>query len=401
MVRKKINIVMGKDAFYPFLRGGGEVHTFQVAKEFAKAGNRVIVLCGKTSQFPSDSFSEISKLRDRELVEGVNIYRMKKAYHFGATFESLPALREMSKVLKTLSNKGCIDVANFDIYRPVFPFKFGLKNDIPKVCSMRVLSSAEGGWKGWKDYDASIFSKFSQKVIEDIVIKLKYDAIFADSKVVKKEILKRNEKANVKVVLNGVDTTKFDRVVHEDSNVVDNVVFLGNLKKRKNIPDAIKAAHIVRKKRNIKFHIISDGGELENQVITECNKHKWIIYHKKAIFTEKVRILKSARVLLFPSLKEGLPLVPIEAVYCKTPYVAYNIPPMIEEHSLLKGGCIVKIGDYIAMAKKAIDILENEKFYNDLCYKGHIQIKKYFTWDIIAKKELEHYHNCIKKKVGN
>ena len=63
-----MNIAVCTDLFYPRLEGGGEVHTYQVAKHLVKFGHTVRVFCAKTSYF---SMERDHLLKDEEVIDGI------------------------------------------------------------------------------------------------------------------------------------------------------------------------------------------------------------------------------------------------------------------------------------------------------------------------------------------
>jgi len=229
-----MRIVFGTDVFYPLLEGGGEVHTFKVAKNLAKFGHEVTVLSGKSSQFPDDPIERLNALKNEEVVDGIKIIRMKKAYRYGSTASSLPALFEMCRTLKRIIRNNEVDIVNFVLYRPCVPFFMATRKKVPTVLTTHLLSEGFGDWKGWMDYDAGIIGGLAQKTIENIVLRFPYDRILTVSDTLRKGLSKYYSKEKINVVYNGVDLEQYDSV-RAGEKKTNQVIYVGALKKRKNI----------------------------------------------------------------------------------------------------------------------------------------------------------------------
>jgi len=76
---------------------------------------------------------------------------------------------------------------------------------------------------------------------------------------------------------------------------------------------------------------------------------------------EKFKIIKESSVMIFPSYFEGFGIPPLEAIYCQTPVVVFDLP-VLQEY----GGAnllYVPIGDYRKMGVLAGQILNNNTFF--------------------------------------
>lgn len=382
-----MRIVFGTDVFYPLLEGGGEVHTFKVAKNLAKFGHEVTVLSGKSSQFSDDPIEKLNALKNEEVVDGIKIIRMKKAYRYGSTASSLPALFEMYSTLKRIVRNNEVDIVNFVLYRPCVPFFMAARKRVPSVLTAHLLSEGFGDWKGWKDYDAGIIGGFAQKTVENIVLRFPYDRILTVSDTLRNGLSKYYSKEKINVVYNGVDLEQYDSVIAGEKKT-NQVMYVGALKKRKNILDVIQAVKTARKEINdLKLVIVSGGGECEDIVKHTSEKEGFIEYHKKATDEEKIRLLKESSLFVFPTSKEGFPLVVIEALACSTPFLGYNIPEMGEARKVTAGGVLVPYGDVEALSQKMCELLEEGTELKRFGEAGRGNVEKKLTWDAVAKRE--------------
>lgn len=80
--------------------------------------------------------------------------------------------------------------------------------------------------------------------------------------------------------------------------------------------------------------------------------------------TEKFREIKRAKLVLFPSLFEGFGYPPVEAQYCNTPCIAFDLP-VLREHSGA-GVHFVERGNWDAFGRKIQEVLETPFEERDL-----------------------------------
>ena len=381
-----MKIVFGTDVFYPVLEAGGEVHTFNVAQNLVKFGHEVTVLSGKSSQFIDDPIEKLNALKDEEEVEGIRIIRMNKAYRYGSTVSSLPALFEMYRTLNRMIRNNEVDIINFVLYRPCVPFIFAARKRIPTVLTVHLLSEGFGNWKGWKDYDAGIIGGFAQKAIENIVLRFPYDKVITVSDTFRTELTNYFPKEKIEVVYNGVDLDQYSKVEVRQKKT-NQIIYVGALKKRKNILDAIYAVKMARKIiKDLTLVIVSGGGECEEIVSDIIKKEGFIEYYKKITDEQKIRLLKESSLFVFPSSYESFGLVLIEALVCNTSFIAYDIPAIREVNSLTSGGILVPYGEIELLTQQICKLLVNRDKLKELGDVGKKNVEKKFTWTAVAKR---------------
>lgn len=100
---------------------------------------------------------------------------------------------------------------------------------------------------------------------------------------------------------------------------------------------------------------------------------------------EKIRLLKSAKVCLFPSYIEGWGLVPAEALACGLPAVVYDLPVYRENVRPCEAVFAVPTGDCRAMAEKTIELLSGNSF--ELYREVGPRFVERFDWGAVASDE--------------
>ena len=387
-----MNIAICTDLFYPRLEGGGEIHTYNVAKHLIKFGHEVTVLCAKTSYFSQDSDH---MLANEETVDGIHIIRARNGYQYGSTLRSLPALREMYQHLAGLISSGKVDIVNFTFFRPWVPSYFAAKGHVPCVPTVHLTSEGFALYKGWMHYDGGTVGGIAQRAVESAILRAKYPLVIAVSETQRALLSRFFPPEKIRVVYNGVDLQTYDSIRSEGKKPYQ-VIFIGWLKRRKNVLDAIRAVEIARHDlRDLRLLILSGGGELEPLVKDLCAKRDYIEYHKKVSDVEKVRLLKESSLLLFPTLKEGFSLVPLEALACRTPFLAYNIPEMRELYDMSKGGVLVDGFDFRELARRLVSLLKERDLLLTLAESGRKCVEERLTWEAVARRENDAFEDAI------
>jgi len=108
---------------------------------------------------------------------------------------------------------------------------------------------------------------------------------------------------------------------------------------------------------------------------------------------EAVRLLKSSRTFVFPSKEEGFGLVIAEAMAAGLPCILSNLPALKENfHS---AAVFVEPTDVEGFAQAILTLLSNPKKCRELKKRGQRLVKR-FSWEAVAKKELELFKSVIK-----
>jgi glycosyltransferase involved in cell wall biosynthesis len=209
----------------------------------------------------------------------------------------------------------------------------------------------------------------------------------------------KNRKFNIKkLVLTGF-AVENDLIKKASSDKKYNIdaLFVGRINETKGIYDMLNVLAIIRKKYpNFQLAFMGNGDEVtETQFrnkISEMNLKKNIQFLGFKSGIEKFKIIKSSKTFWFlsKSESESFGIALLEAVCCGLPAFVYDLIPF---RNIYKNNEVItgKIGDYQAIAKKVIELFDNEDFVN---VKGILLLDKY-SWDNIAEKELSSFKNIL------
>lgn len=110
---------------------------------------------------------------------------------------------------------------------------------------------------------------------------------------------------------------------------------------------------------------------------------------------EKVAALNLADVFVFPSLLEGFPLAPQEAMSCGKPVVAFRVaslPEMIEEG---RSGFLVERNDRPAFVDRVLRLLGDRALLASFGAAAAERVDRYFRWDLTVRQVLKVYQEVV------
>ena len=196
---------------------------------------------------------------------------------------------------------------------------------------------------------------------------------------------------NISIVYNGIklSATPFTR-----KEKTPTILYLGKLAKDKGVEDAFTAFyHVQEKLKKVKFWVV---GKEENRGYKSMLKQladKLKIANKTEFFDyvseqKKFELLKRARVLIHPSIKEGWGLTVIEAASQGTPTVAYNTSGLQDSIKNNSTGLLVDGQRPIDLADKIVALCTQRSLYKRLSENAKIWSKN-FTWEKSIKISLD------------
>ena len=97
-------------------------------------------------------------------------------------------------------------------------------------------------------------------------------------------------------------------------------------------------------------------------------------------------VLASIDILVIPSLREGLPVVLLEAMAMKKPIVAANIEGIMEVLENGVSGLLVPPRDTEALAEAVIDLLKHQDKANQMGIAARRVVEERFGVDIMVQK---------------
>lgn len=185
--------------------------------------------------------------------------------------------------------------------------------------------------------------------------------------------------SKIKIIREGAD---FKPQLSAPPRHSDLILFIGRLTAPKGPQDAITAFKMINNSLPQTKMIVAGSGPLKDKLQKLVKKLQLTRKAQLAGFVpqkEKVHLLKKAKIILIPSVREGWSLVATEANALGCVPIGYNVPGLRDSIQNQKTGVLVK-KDPTALAQAAIQLLENESQRQKLAQNGFAFAQK-FSWD--------------------
>ena len=178
-----------------------------------------------------------------------------------------------------------------------------------------------------------------------------------------------------------------------------NIIHVGGFTFEKNHEGLLRIWKLFLKTNpNAILHLFGDGplkDTIERKVQIEGLSNSIVFYGWAA---NPLDYIAKADVLVLPSIIEGLPGVLLEAMYCKTPAVAYGVGGISEIIINNETGFLIEKNDESNFASAITKALKT----NDTIIENAFQlVQKFYTNDYIAEKFEQAYTQIIKQKQIN
>jgi glycosyltransferase involved in cell wall biosynthesis len=230
------------------------------------------------------------------------------------------------------------------------------------------------------------------------------DTLTVVSNALKEKVIEFGYKNEVFVYPMGLDTTLFspskrDESLKERLQILGPfLLFVGTIIEQKGIRHLIQALPTVLKKiRDAKLVVIGDGnlkkgmGELTKKLKIEEN----VIFTGSIPHNELPPYFATADLFILPSFSEGLGLVIIEALSCKTLAITSNLEVIHDIICDNETGFFFEEINKDAISEKIITILRNKGKFENIREKGRQYVIEKFDWNIVKSNYCNLFKNII------
>lgn len=308
----KIAIVC--DRVYPYFKGGVEKRYWDIARTLSKKGYEFHFYTG---QWPG---MEKEMVIDDIYLHGV--YKVKNFYVNGK--KSIKESIIYSLKLFPYLLRADFDVIDCDQFPllSIFPSWFACKYKGKPL----IVTWHEPWGKHWFKY-VGYWIGLLGYLTERIVIQLP-NKIISVSRHTSQGLIKTLKVNGNKIVEipNAIDNSFIEKI--NPSSIKSDVIFVGRLLHHKNVDILIKSITTVCEKvPSVKCIIVGDGPEKEKliELVQNLNLAKNIKFlGKLEHHGDVISLMKSSKVLVLPSTREGFGLVAIEAMACGVPVITVD-----------------------------------------------------------------------------
>ncbi|MEM3844621.1 MAG: glycosyltransferase family 4 protein [Candidatus Parvarchaeota archaeon] len=360
----KIAVII--DRIYPFYIGGYETLFY--------------VICTKLSQvYEFDVYTSMEADHDR--IENVNFIKIAKKRRYTNKYGT-----------HSLIGSFLFFLSAFKVSRKIKGYDYVILNTIPYVGLGLVLKKIKAKkisyfHEAWYDYPKSVKKYAIRKEIRSI---LKYtDLAVSVSKSTSHSLVHNYRFSNVLTIPNGIDIGIINNIGSNEESY--HISFLGRLSKMKNVSDIILAVNLLKKSGiDLKVAIIGDGeykDALQNLSVTKGVSEN-IKFFGQVSDVKKYELLKSSKIFIMPSEREGFSIATLEAMACGcVPLVAkpefeelFGISQFVKDGY---NGLYFKVNDPEDLKEKISRLIEDRSMYEMLKENAMKEARKYDWTNII------------------
>ena len=358
----KILIFNWRDITHP-LAGGCEVNLHEIGKRIVKSGNEVTLFCG-----------EYNGCKKRDRIDGIDIIRRggRFSVYIYAVLEYLSNLRkkEYDIIIE--------EINGVPFFTPLYAKekKIAFIHHLTKDIFFRELP-----------FIFAIIGHLAEKLIPLIYHNIDFITVSNSSK---EEMIKAGiPRDKIKIVYNGISNNY--KPDWKKKSSYPHILYLGRLKKYKQLDHLIRAMKIVKKEVKDAKLSIAGSGDIEEElkkIVEEIGLNETIKFHGYVNEEKKKHLMQSAWIFVITSRKEGWGLTVIEANACGTPAIAYNVPGLRDSIRNGETGLLVDKNNIDNLAEAIIKVLKDEKLREKLS-KNALKWSKNFSWDKSSNRFLE------------
>ncbi len=247
----------------------------------------------------------------------------------------------------------------------------------------------------WGDYWYTYLGKpgIFGVIVERAMLSLTDNIITVSSKT-KKDLKNIKKSENSIIIPNGID---FDHITEiKASNERSDLIFAGRLIKEKNVDILINSISRIKEKfPDIRCLIIGDGPErekLEELTVGLQLTDNVIFKGFMENYDDLIGYMKSSKVFVLPSIREGFGIVVIEANACGLPVVVVDHEMNAATDLVVDGVNGIKSGlEVDEMADNIIKSLDS----SDKCKEKCIELSRKYDWNKIVDSLEKVYNDTV------
>jgi glycosyltransferase involved in cell wall biosynthesis len=210
----------------------------------------------------------------------------------------------------------------------------------------------------------------------------------------------------LRVIPNGLDFAEIDRVppARRDElglrGDVPLIVWAGRMDPVKNLETLIDVFAEVRRRVTVQLLLMGDGPQRQ-RIQTRVAMRGVQSSVTFAGWSENVAgWIKTADLLLLPSLTEGSPNVMLEAMACGCPVVASDVPGSRELITPHENGCLCCSGDVRCFAQEVLGLLEDEALRQRLAESALLRVRQRHDIQDVVVRWRSAYDRLISQPLG-
>jgi glycosyltransferase involved in cell wall biosynthesis len=369
------------DVIYPYVKGGVEKRVWELATRLTRRGHEVHLFGMK--------FWDGQDLLKRESVFLHGVCPAQKLYFGGRRTFWQPLYFSIRLIPPLVKER--FDLIDCQQFPYLAGFSSGFFSKLKKIPLVLTWHEVWGdywyeylGWKG-----------FVGKITERLVARLTSDNV-AVSKTTAKNLYRLGIRDEITIIPNGIDLRRIQSI--PPSSESSDIIFSGRLIKEKHADLLIHAIELLMQKNpKIRVVLIGEGPEYANiQNLIDSKKINDTI-HLSEFYKDHddfIAQLKSSKVFVLPSTREGFGITALEALACGLPVVTVDHPSnAIRDLITEKNGFLCSLSSQ-DLAEKIHLALQHYPEMKTSCFASVAP----FDWNSIISEIETYYQSAIYQK---
>jgi glycosyltransferase involved in cell wall biosynthesis len=303
----------------------------------------------------------------------------------------LIGILDVMHILKNI-NRYMPDIVHFQGTSPLFCITALIaQRKYTTVLTMHGILLRETSYRS----EGNIIFRILSRYIEKYAL-LKLDHLIVVAPQIQ-EIINEMRTKRIYVVPNGVELDGIEKIAPAMINRENMIMFIGSLVEVKGAHILIEALGIVKRKTPDIYLLIAGSGPQETrlkELVLDLGLDDNVSFLGFIRGDEKFSYMKAAKILVFPSFWEALPIAVLEGMACGKAVVASDvggIPFLIEDGI---NGYLVEPGNAQNLAEKIILLLENDETLMNMGKENLNKVQK-FRWEKIAAETYKIYSEIM------
>jgi glycosyltransferase involved in cell wall biosynthesis len=204
----------------------------------------------------------------------------------------------------------------------------------------------------------------------------------------------------VSVIYNAVDFDETKSVECQSASKQDDfsIVYAGRLFWAKGVMHLLEAFKLLKQDfRNVHLNIFGNGplhGKIR-KFIADSNLEDSVSSLGHVPHEMLLAEIRKSDIVVFPSLHEAQSMFMLEAMACKKPLLAFDLPFAREVITNMDNGLLARAGDIEDLSRKIRLLLSDEKLRRRLGQAAYSHVRKEHNWDIQVEKYLKIYESVM------
>jgi glycosyltransferase involved in cell wall biosynthesis len=389
---KSLKVAVISEEFPPFMFGGIGSACYDYALALSRKGIKTTVLCGKSRTMNKEQVNEnleVIRLPCLELPPRFFWFQLQNLKFFRKQLEDYSVIHIFNP-----QAGAAIALLSKQLRKPLLTSIHGLHLTSLKLS----LSSPQDS--PFKDIAFQIAGYPLQTLLHQACLKNSDHIAVCNYSTLAElnKMFRFIDPTKTSVIYNGINFDFIESIVSKEE-YDGPIVYCGRLYWAKGATYFVKALSKLKSMGKVFRAEIFGEGPLKHKLLTMISELGLTtdvsvrgFISRKELFEE----FGKASMVVLPSLYEAQPVTLLEAMACKKPTIAFDLPFAREIITTGFNGFLAKVGNVDDLAHKMKLLLEDKDLRTKLGNNAYVNVKKNHDWQVLCEKYLQIYEKIAK-----